>query len=147
MKVLIISLVGALLIMFSPKVNAQNIETKDSLTFKVTGFKDNSGQLLVHLFRKQDKLPSMPFKVLEIQIKNKQAVVVIRDLPYGEYAGIFVHDKNANNEIDHRWGIPDEPLGFTNHWKLSLFSGMPTFNKLKFSFSPSSNYYEIHMKE
>ena len=31
--------------------------------------------------------------------------------PYGDYAAILVHDKNKNGIIDHKWGIPAEPLG------------------------------------
>ena len=126
---------------------AQNKETHVPLAFKVTGFADDSGQLLVYLFRKEDRLPSDPFKILEIKIENKQASVEIDNLPFGNYACIFIHDKNANNHIDHRFGIPNEPLGYTNYWKLSLFSGMPTFEKLKFTYSASKNNYPIDMDE
>ena len=77
---------------------------------------------------------------------DKRAEVNI-DLPFGDYAAIFVHDRNGNDKIDHRLGIPNEPLGYTNNWKLSLFSGMPTFEKLRFTFSASMNHFVIKMPE
>ena len=117
------------------------------LTFTVNGFADNSGQLLVYMYRKDDKIPSDPFKLLEAEIKGKQAFVQIEDLLPGEYACIFVHDQNANNHIDHSFGIPNEPLGYTNNWKLTLFSGMPTFEKLRFTYSYTKCNYVIDMDE
>ncbi|MFI0429340.1 DUF2141 domain-containing protein [Mariniflexile sp. HMF6888] len=128
-------------------IYAQTKETHIPLTFNVTGFADNSGQLLVYLYRKEDKIPSDPFKILEIKIDNKKAFVKIDDLPLGDYACIFIHDQNANNRIDHSFGIPSEPLGYTNNWKLSLFSGMPTFERLRFTYNVSKNNYVINMDE
>lgn len=122
-------------------------QDRGTLSFEVTGFGDNSGQLLVELFRKDDKVPTKPFKLIKVKIADKKAQVTLEDFPYGDYAAIFVHDKNANGEIDHHWGIPSEPLGYTNHWKLSLFSGMPTFDKLKFTFNAAMNHFEIKMPE
>ena len=128
-------------------IYSQNKKTMGSLSFIVTGFADNSGQMLLLLFRKEDKVPTQPFKRIKVAIINKKANVVIDDFPYGDYAAIFVHDKNSNGEIDHRFGVPCEPLGFTNNWKLSLFSGMPSFEKLKFTFSASQEHFSIKMPE
>jgi uncharacterized protein (DUF2141 family) len=128
-------------------IYSQNNKTTGSLTFNVIGFADNSGQLLVHLFHKEDKVPTHPFKQIKAAIINKKADVIIENLPYGDYAAIFVYDKNSNGKIDHRLGIPCEPLGYTNNWKLSLFSGMPSFSKLKFTFSASQYHFTIKMPE
>ncbi|MEI6753457.1 MAG: DUF2141 domain-containing protein [Paludibacter sp.] len=125
---------------------AQPQETKANLTFNLSGFADNSGQVLVQLFRKTDKVPTKPFKVIISQIANRNARVVIPEIEYGEYAAIIVHDQNANGHIDHSWGIPSEPLGYTNKWKLTVLSGMPTFEKLKFTFSESGNSQSVEMK-
>jgi len=126
---------------------AQTQQTRSDLTFNLSGFANNSGQVLVQLFRKTDKVPTKPFKVIISKIANRNARVVIPDLEYGDYAAIIVHDLNGNGYIDHSWGIPGEPLGYTNHWKLTLFSGMPTFNKLKFTFTGSQNNYNIIMND
>lgn len=145
-KILIIATI-IILQFVSFSVFAQTGETHVPLIFKVTGFANNSGQLLVYLYRKEDKMPSDPSKILEIKIENEQALASIDDLSFGDYACIFVHDQNANNRIDHSFGIPSEPLGYTNNWKLSLFSGMPTFEKLKFTYSALKNNYVIDMDE
>ena len=126
---------------------SQNNKTTGSLSFNVIGFTDNSGQLLIQLFHKEDKVPTHPFKQIKAAIINKKANVIIENLPYGDYAAIFVHDKNSNGKIDHNLGIPSEPLGYTNNWKLSLFSGMPSFDKLKFTFSSSQCLFPIRMPE
>ena len=129
------------------RTQIQSQNTGTSLTFHISGFTDNSGKVLVQLFRKEDKVPAKPFRVVEGKIDGQKAEVVVADLPYGEYAAIIVHDQNSNGHIDHKWGIPAEPLGYPNHWKLSLFSGMPSFDKLKFVFSPSTNNCDIVMNE
>jgi uncharacterized protein (DUF2141 family) len=126
--------------LFSQTANAEN-----TLTFHIIGFEDNAGQALLKLFRKEDKVPTIPFMLLKSKIINNQADFSIESLPYGEYAAIVVHDENANGEIDHSFGIPSEPLGFTNNWELTLFSGMPTFEKLKFVYSKTSNFFTINL--
>ena len=145
MKQLIFILSGVLLFL-APDITAQTSKSIGSLTFKVSGFADDDGQVLVQLFRKQDKVPANPFRLVKAKITNREAIVVVDSLLYGEYGAIVVHDKNGNGHIDHRWGIPAEPLGYTNNWKLSYFSGMPTFNKLKFSFNESTGQYSIKIK-
>lgn len=133
-----------IVLLFPSVLWAQNCGT---LSFDVIGFADNSGQLLVELFRKEDKVPIKPFKLIKVKIADKKTQVTIDDFLYGDYAAIFVHDKNANGEVDHRWGIPSEPLGFTNNWELSLFSGMPTFEKLKFTFDASKKHFQVKMPD
>jgi uncharacterized protein (DUF2141 family) len=127
--------------------SSQKSAPTGTLTFNISGFSDNTGQVLVQLFRKEDKVPKNPLKVVKAVISNQAAVVQIENFSFGEYAAIVVHDKNSNEIIDHRWGMPNEPLGYTNNWQLTLFSGMPTFEKLKFTFNKSANKYEIVIKE
>ena len=146
MKKLIIIL-SAIMLFATFNAVAQTQPTKGNLTFNLSGFADNSGQVLVQLFCKTDKVPTKPFKVIIAKIANRNARVLIPNLEYGEYSAIIVHDQNSNGHIDHSWGIPAEPLGYTNHWKLTLLSGMPTFEKLKFSFSESENSCIIDIKE
>ncbi len=146
MKQLILILTGVLLFL-TPDITAQTSKSMGSLTFKISGFAEDEGQVLVQLFRKEDKVPANPFRLVIAKITNREAIVVVDSLLYGEYGAIVVHDKNGNGHIDHRWGIPAEPLGYTNNWKLSYFSGMPTFNKLKFTFNESTSQYSIKMKE
>jgi uncharacterized protein (DUF2141 family) len=145
MKKTIILLAAAILFLTADLYPQADI-TRGNLTFTLTGFADNSGQVIVQFFRRDDKIPTDPYKEVSAKITNNEAVVIIENLPYGVYAAILVHDKNANGFIDHRLGIPAEPLAYTNNWKLTLFSGMPTFDKLKFSFSQLKDHIPIAFK-
>ena len=110
----------------------------NTLSFHASGFTHNKGKAVIFLFRKSDAIPKSPFLTTSASIVNGNALITFPDLPYGEYAAILLHDENNNGEIDHSFGIPSEPLGYTNNWTLSLFSGMPSFQKLKFQFSAIS---------
>ncbi len=111
---------------------------KPDLTVTAEGFGDDSGQAVVFLYRAQDRIPKSPFRTATGAISGGKAALRIPGLPDGEYAAILLHDHNANGIIDHRFGIPREPLGYSNGWKLGLFSGMPTFAKLRFTVSDSA---------
>jgi uncharacterized protein (DUF2141 family) len=126
---------------------SQTVKKTGTLVFNVNGLEDNSGQVFVQLFRKNDDIPSSPYKKVTAKIVNQKAVVKITNLDYGDYAAMIVHDQNFDGEIEHCMGIPCEPLGFTNNWELTLVSGMPTFDKLKFTFSQSKCQISINMEE
>ena len=62
-------------------------------------------------------------------------------------AAILYHDQNSNGTLDHNFfRIPNEPMGFSNEWKLTLFSGMPNFSKLKFEYSEHKQDYKIDIE-
>lgn len=114
-----------------------NAQSSGTLTIDATNFKNDKGGAVIHLFRSQDDVPKKPFLQAAHFIVNGKATFVFHDVLFGEYAAILFHDENSNGILDHRFGFPNEPMGFSNGWKLSLFSGMPTFHKLKFEFSES----------
>ncbi|MEI7662831.1 MAG: DUF2141 domain-containing protein [Bacteroidota bacterium] len=126
---------------------SQTAKPGETLTIHVSGFEKHAGQVLVCLYRKGDKVPMKPFMQVKGEIINKASDIIIPGIPYGEYAAIVVHDLNSNGRIDHKWGIPAEPMGYTNNWKLGLFSGMPTFEKLKFIFSATRSTIVVKMDE
>lgn len=116
-----------------------------TLTILADNFESDIGPVVANLFREQDDLPKKPFRTSSAMIKNGTATIVFDNLPHGNYALILFHDRNANNIIDHRFGLPYEQIGFSNSWRLSIFSGMPSFNKLKFNF-PETVPYKIVMQ-
>jgi uncharacterized protein (DUF2141 family) len=77
------------------------------------------------------------------KIENGKAEIVFKNILYGDYAAILLHDENSNGVIDHTSGITSEPLGYTNNWRLTLFSGKPNFEKLKFNFSEQNTKQTI----
>jgi uncharacterized protein (DUF2141 family) len=103
-----------------------------TLIITATEFENENGRAVVNLFREQDDLPKKPFMTIKSEIKTGGATFVFQDLPAGSYAAIVYHDENDNGTLDHRLGLPSEAMGFSNNWKLSLFSGTPTFKKLSF---------------
>ena len=98
-------------------------------------FRNEKGLATVERFRRGDAIPKKPFLRLSAKIEAGKAVVVFEDIPYGEYADILFHDENSNGVLDQKWGFPNEPMGFSNNWTLNLTSRMPSFSKLKFSFT------------
>ena len=109
----------------------------------VKNFRHNNGKAVVNVFRDGDDLPKKPFMQISCDIINGQSTIVFENIPYGRYAAIVFHDENVNGELDHKFFYPAEPIGFSNGWELTLFSGMPSFEKLRFSFSEFKNEYTI----
>lgn len=114
-----------------------------TLVIEATNFKNDKGIAIVTLFREQDDVPRKPFMQATGEIVDGKAMIVFNTIPYGVYAVILFQDENSNGILDHRLGFSNEPMGFSNEWQLSLFSGMPTFNKLKFKFAQGILKYEI----
>lgn len=120
---------------------------KDMLTISAGNFSSDSGQAVVRLFRKDDDLPTKAFMEVSAKIIDGKSILTFADIPFGEYAAILFHDENLNGTLDHNFlGLPKEPIGFSNGWNLTIFSGMPNFSKLKFEFSEQKPDCKIDMK-
>lgn len=99
------------------------------LVIEALDFESDKGIAIVHLFREQDDIPNKPFMQATGKLVNGKATIVFNAIPYGAYAAILFQDENSNGILDHKLGFPNEPMGFSNEWTLSIFSGMPSFNK------------------
>jgi uncharacterized protein (DUF2141 family) len=128
------------IVLFVINCVAQGVST---LAITATNFENEKGQAVVNLFREQDDVPRKPFKTIKASIKDGVGKLVVDNLPNGSYAVIVYHDENDNNTLDHRLGFPNEPMGFSNGWNLSLFSGMPTFRKLRFEHNGTHTLIEV----
>jgi uncharacterized protein (DUF2141 family) len=115
----------------------------ETLTIHTNNFNNNKGKAILFLFRKNDKIPSNPFKTISTEIIDKKAIFEIQNLAFDDYAIILLHDENDNGKIDHAMGFPSEQLGYSNNWELGFFTGMPTFSKLKFEFSSTKQIQDI----
>ncbi len=125
---------------------AGNAQQSGTLVIEGLDFESNKGIAIVHLFREQDDFPNNPFMQATGELVNGKATIVFNTIPYGAYAAILFQDENSNGILDHKLGFPNEPMGFSNEWTLSLFSGMPSFNKLKFEFDQHTVNYEIAIR-
>ncbi len=69
-----------------------------------------------------------------LSIKNKEVIVTIDSIVYGEYAVKVFHDENRNGELDTDiLGIPSEDYGYSND--ASGWFGPPSWEKAKFIFN------------
>jgi len=120
-----------------------------NLTIKVSGFLNNHGQVIANVFRSDGDVMKIETVYLREKgkIRNRHAQLVIKNLEYGKYAVSIFHDENGNGDLDHNFiRMPAEPLGFSNGFKMGLFSGLPSFEKLQFTFEPGAATIEIKVK-
>ena len=107
-----------------------------TLTVEVTGFRSSAGHALARLYLPGMDVTKTPARTVAAPILEGRAHFELESLAWGDYALVVVHDENDNGEIDHGvLGLPREPLGFSGGFRLGLFSGLPTFEKLRFAFS------------
>lgn len=118
-----------------------------TLTIHIKNFHHAEGMAVATLFREEDEMPKKPFKRETGAITNDTATILFTDIPYGKYAIILFHDENSNGIVDHTVFLPAEPIGFSNNWQLGLFSGMPNFKKLQFTFSEIKNEFSIPVND
>ncbi|MBI1769432.1 MAG: DUF2141 domain-containing protein [Bacteroidetes bacterium] len=118
-----------------------------TLTIKANNFSSDEGNAIVRLFRRDDDMPMKAFMEVTGKIIDRKSTLTFVDIPFGEYAAILFQDQNSNGTLDHNFlGLPKEPIGFSNGWNLTAFSGMPNFSKLKFEFSEQKPECKIDMK-
>ena len=118
-----------------------------ALIVHASGFIHERGQTIASLFRDGDNVFGTPYALVTAPIYQGKAILVFPNVRPGNYALIAFHDENGNNDLDHNFlRLPAEPLGFSNGFKLSAFSGMPSFEKLRFAFTPDSKPLEISVK-
>ncbi|MBI3562357.1 MAG: DUF2141 domain-containing protein [Gammaproteobacteria bacterium] len=128
-------------------VSAWPQPTEADLQIHVTGFAHDRGQVIASLFSDGHDVFGKPDRRVVGTIQQNQATLIFPHLPYGSYAMTVFHDENSNNDLDHNFlHLPAEPLGFSNGFKLSLFSGMPSFEKLSFVFAADTKPVEITVK-
>lgn len=119
------------------------------LTLHINGFAHARGHAVANLFREGGDVlkPDQSYRRVSAAIHEGGATIEFPGLAYGKYAVSVFHDENDNGTLDHNFlHFPAEPLGFSNGFKLSLFSGMPSFEKLQFSYTIDTQPVEIFVK-
>lgn len=110
---------------------ANSQEQSFDLAIKIKNLTSNQGQILVGIYNNSTSFLKKPFKANAIKIKNKKSQIIFKNLPKGEYAVSFVHDKNKNNKLDTNFiGIPIEDYNCSNNAK--GFMGPPKYKDAKF---------------
>lgn len=106
------------------------------LVVRATGFDDARGHAVAKLYRPgENVLKPDSYRRATAAIQSGSAHLAFGDLPDATYALVVFHDSNNNGRIDHNaLSLPDEQLGFSNGFRLGVFSGLPSFEKLQFRF-------------
>ena len=87
---------------------------------------------------------NLSYRKKEVAIKNKTAVIIFKNIPYGIYAVSLFQDENNNGEIDRApIGFPVEPYGISGN-KNTV--GPPRFNDGKFVLKSSNLSLKIILK-
>lgn len=105
-------------------------------TLEASGFRHAGGQAVAKLFAPGDNVMGPGRWQVSAPIVNGTATLHFNKLPAGRYAAVLFHDENSNGTLDHGLLGPAEPLAFSGGFSLSLFSGLPSFDKLQFEFQP-----------
>ena len=120
--------------------SAASLKNSGDMQIEISGLKNNSGNIKLSMFNSESGYPEdggRAFKIAKAEIKDKKAIIVFRDIPYGKYAIAFFHDENDNDKIDfHFFGMPKEAYGASNDAK--GFMGPPSFEDAAFSFDQNN---------
>lgn len=121
-----------------------NSRDHGKLTVVIFGFKNQEGNCRFAIddskfvYEREDSV----FIGKVLPIIDKQVIVVIDSLEYGEYAIRVFHDENENEKIDTNFlGIPTERYGYSND--ASSWFGPPSWDKAKFIFDQPEMLLEI----
>ena len=143
------SLLAAVAMSSALHAHAQTVEqepARASITVQATGFKDERGQAIAKLFQPGDDVLAAGRWEVKSSIHDGRATLVLPALPAGRYALVVFHDSNGNGQVDHGLLGPSEALGFSGGFRLSLISGRPTFDELKFDFDGQATTLEVRVR-
>lgn len=119
------------------------------LEITVANIREPGGTLLVAIYDKADhwlstKKDKPPFRDAAHAVSGEQeAVILVNELPPGDYAVSVFHDLNANHELDTNFiGFPKEPFGFSG--PMGRF-GPPAFDEARFHLGQGRHRLRIEL--
>ena len=120
-------------------VSLTSATDKGKVIVHITNIRSNDGVIAISLFKGSDGFPregKKAYKKLILPISGGKATAVFDDLPYGEYAAIYMHDENKNGKMDFNFlKMPKEGYGASNDAKASL--GPPEYKDARFMLKQS----------
>jgi len=137
------SLFGLLTVIGLATAQQQN----GDLTVIAKGFKNAQGHAIARLYLPGNEVTKKGQQEISAAINNEQSSFQFPSLPAGDYAIVVFHDANDNGTVDHNFfGLPVEALGFSNGFRVSLTSGMPNFEKLRFAHGNSAQTIQLNVE-
>lgn len=106
-----------------------------SLKVVVDGLRNSEGEVLFALYNEPGTVPDQKlekyFKKKAAEIQSNSAEVTFLNLIKGRYAVFILHDENENGEIDKKFLLPLEGVGYSNYKNISL-GNRPNFKDASF---------------
>ena len=107
------------------------------IVVKITGFRNDKGQVICALFSSAADFPKNMDKaraVTKSQISGRQAVCEFAGVAPGTYGVSVIHDENSNGKLDTNFmGLPKEGVGSSNNVRPHF--GPPKFAAAAFTFT------------
>jgi uncharacterized protein (DUF2141 family) len=125
---------------------AQESSPRGTLTITLLGLGHDKGSAMVALTTAKSFLASTgSVRAESVMIRDRKAVAIFRDVPYGSYAIQAYHDQNGNKRLDtNALGIPTEPYGFSNGARGKF--GPPRWEDAQFALEASDKRIDIHLR-
>ncbi len=128
---IIIIIISVTFFSFNPIKNNKTY----TLTIHVADLRNAKGVVQFSLYNKAGTIPDEKFKKYYkkgiVEINENSASFNFTDLPKGTYAVNILHDENKNGQIDKKFILPKEGIGFSNYTSIGL-SNRPNFSKASF---------------
>ena len=114
------------------------------LNLEISGIEELNGSIMVAIYdSKEDFLSENVMSSGQFQVKTKLVKGQL-SLPYGKYAISVFHDTNNDGELNTKiFGIPKEPVGFSNNVKGSF--GPPKFEQALINFDRDDQLLKIEL--
>ncbi len=100
----------------------------------ITNIQSDDGTIIVGLYDNENTFYVNTYRSVTRKAKKDSLRIILKNIPYGEYAISLYHDKNDNKTLDTNFfKIPKEPYGTSNNAKGKL--GPPKWEDAKFMVS------------
>lgn len=139
----IITAAVMMLVLYSQAMADQSMSAGD-LTIVVTGLKGTAGYVNISLADSEKSFLERDKSLCQIRMRpsGTEVAIVLKALPYGEYAASIFHDVNGNGTLDRNMlGIPKEPYGFSNNARGKF--GPPQYSMSRFTMASEAQTIKV----
>ncbi len=137
-----VSIAGILL--FLPSFTQQPV---CDVTVVVTGLRNSKGQIMVSLNRGPKDFPDSNYFLQNYykDFKSPTHTLLLKNVPYGNYAFSLLHDENLSGEMDFNWvGLPKEGFAFSGNYHVVFRS--PKYEEANFKVHSPTMTIEVEMQ-
>jgi uncharacterized protein (DUF2141 family) len=126
---------------------------QSSITVNVSGLRSQKGEIIICLWKKEDKnfpicSSTASFQHVTAKATTSNVTATFQNVPPGQYAISAFHDENQDSKLNRGFmGRPNEGLALSNMDLNQGGQGRPSFDKAKFmingatTFSMSLKYF------